>query len=124
MVERENFGGAAVVCVDEGWIVGARVGLGSRLWIVAEKFGLGRGWLVGAGFVLREAWIVSARVGLERGFGLCRRGWAWRAAVDCIGEVGVGAKLWFVSTRLAWCTAVDCVDEVGLARGCGLWGRG
>lgn len=57
-----------MVCVDEGWIVGARVGLGSRLWIVGARVGFGRGvdcvgevglgarlWFVGRGLVWRKA---------------------------------------------------------------------
>lgn len=34
------------------------------------------------------------------------------AAVDCVDEVGLGARLWIVSARL------------GLVRGCELWGQG
>lgn len=42
-------------CVDEGWIVGARVGLGARLDFGGEV-------RLGA-----RLWIVGARLGLERG---------------------------------------------------------
>lgn len=38
-------------------------------------------------------WIVSARLGLARGVVCVDEGWAWRAAVDCIGEVGFCARL-------------------------------
>ena len=56
-------------------------------------------------------WFVSTRVGFGARRGLCRRGWAWCEAVNCGGEVGFGAWLWIVGTRL------------GLARGCELWGE-
>lgn len=44
-----------------GWIVGARVGLGARLWFVWARVGLGRGCeLLGARLDLARGWIVGA----------------------------------------------------------------
>ena len=56
-------------------------------------------------------WFVGAWVGLVRGCGLCRRGWAWREAVDC------GVKGW--AWRAAWIASA----RVGLGARCGLWER-
>ena len=38
-------------------------------------------------------------------------GWAWRAAVDCVGKGGFGARLWFVGAGFVWRAAVDCVGK-------------
>ena len=65
----------AVDCVGE-------VGLGTRLWIVGARVGLG---------ARRGLW--GRELGLALGCGLCRRGWAWCEAVNCVDEVGFGARL-------------------------------
>ncbi len=52
--------------------------------------------------------------------------------MNCVGEVGVGARLWIVGARFGlargcelcrrgwgWCEAVNCVGEVGV--GARLW---
>ena len=122
---KENWG-AAVDCGGEGWIVGARVGLGARLDFGGEVRLGARLWIVGARLDLVRGWIVSAQVGLGARRGLWWRGWAWCAAVNCVGEVGLGARrglcrrgwawseAWIVSARLGLERGVDCVGEVGL----------
>ena len=44
--------------------------------------------------------------------------------MDCVGEVGFGARVWFESTRLGLARGVDCGAREELARGCGLFRRG
>ena len=62
---------------------------------------------------------------LVRGCGLWWRGWAWRAAVDCVDEVRLGARLWIVSVMVGFGARLWIVGaRVGLGRGCGLWGQG
>ena len=51
--------------------------------------------------------------------------WTWRAAVDCVGKGGFGARLWIVSTRVGLGACLWIVStRVGLGRGCGLHRRG
>ena len=34
--------------------------------------------------------------------------------MDCVDEGWIGARLWIASARLDWGAAVDCVGEVGV----------
>ena len=38
----------------------------------------------------------------------------WGAAVDCFGEVWLGARLWIVVARVGFGRGVDCGARVGL----------
>lgn len=50
-------------------------------------------------------------------------GWAWLEAVDCVGEVGFGSRLWIVGARVGVGARLWIVSaRLGLERGCGLWG--
>lgn len=95
-----------------------------RFFVLERKLGGGCG-LFRRGLAWREAvdcggegWIWARR-------GLWGESWAWCAAVVCVGEVGLGARLWFVGARVGLGACLWIVStRVGLGGGCGLHRRG